>query len=245
MNDSEQPLIVPQQAKSERDLPANALIIFSPQDLRLVQAVDPGAWVRVRKLYLSDVYVGALSQGELAVAGPMLGAPQAVLVLEKMIALGVRRVLAVGWCGALADGVAIGDVIVPDRAISEEGTSRHYPIDAAEPKPDPGLSRKLYSALAGSGRFSLHRGGVWSMDAPYRETRGKVRQYRRQGLLGVEMECSALFTVAHFRSVKLAACLVVSDDLSSLKWRHGYRDQRFQETRRKLLPYLLESPVWN
>lgn len=241
MNDSEQPLIVPQKAKSEPDLPESALILFTPQDIQLVRTATRRALVRLRKLYLSDLYVGAPNQAEIAVVGPMLGAPQAVLVLEKMIALGVRRFVALGWCGSLTDQAAVGDIIVPDRAVSEEGTSRHYPVEEEDLRPDPDLTRRLHSVLAGSGRFTLHRGGVWSIDAPYRETREKVERYRQEGLLGVEMECSALFAVARYRSVKLTACLVVSDDLSSLAWRPGYRDQRFQDTRKRLPPYLFQS----
>lgn len=60
-------------------------------------------------------------------------------------------------------------------------------------------------------------------------------------MLAVEMECSALFTVARFRGVALAACLVVSDDLSGPAWRHGYNDRRFLETRQRILPYLLDA----
>lgn len=45
--------------------------------------------------------------------------------------------------------------------------------------------------------------------------------------MAVEMECSALFTVGGFRGIDVAALLVVSDDLSSLTWRPGFKDPRF------------------
>ncbi|MGB5748539.1 MAG: purine-nucleoside phosphorylase, partial [Desulfobacterales bacterium] len=61
----------------------------------------------------------------------------------------------------------------------------------------------------------------------YRETKEKVDYYQKQGVLAVEMEASALFSVAQFRQVELCAMLVVSDELSSLKWRPGFRDQQF------------------
>jgi purine-nucleoside phosphorylase len=72
---------------------------------------------------------------------------------------------------------------------------------------------------------------VWSTDAPFRETQAKVLGYQRQGALAVEMECSALFTVGAFRSAEVAALLVVSDDLSSLSWKPGFKDTRFARGR--------------
>jgi uridine phosphorylase len=222
-------------------VPAEALLVFTPQDLRILRAIEPRRLVKIQKLFLSDVYLWNSERGAVAIAGPMLGAPQAVLVLEKLIVLGARRILVEGWCGGLNSDLAVGDLVLPQWTLSEEGTSAHYPVPPADVTPDPALNQRLRSILAGSGKFIIHQGGVWSTDAPYRETREKVESYRRDGLLAVEMECSALFTVARFRAVALAVCLVVSDDLSGREWRHGYGDKRFMETRKQLPPYLLDT----
>ncbi len=82
---------------------------------------------RPYRIYLSEVFVGSHQGVPLALVGPMLGAPQAVLVLEKLIALGVTEVMAVGWCGSLQPDVKIGDLVLPTGAFSEEGTSPHLP----------------------------------------------------------------------------------------------------------------------
>ena len=241
VNDGDEPLIVPKRGRSERMLPADALLLFSPQDLRLLRAIAPRRVVKDRELFLSRVQVCRWGSGVVAVAGPMLGAPQAVLVLEKLIALGVRRVVAFGWCGCLAPELAVGDLVLPSATCSEEGTSKHYPIAPADASPDPALLQQICLSLAGSREFVVHQGRIWSTDAPYRETREKVDGHRRNGLLAVEMECSALFTVARFRGIGLAACLVVSDDLSGAVWRHGYDDRRFRETRERILPHVLDT----
>jgi hypothetical protein len=55
------------------------------------------------------------------------------------------------------------------------------------------------------------------------------------------MEMAALLTVAAFRRIDLAGALVVSDDLSRLVWRHGFRDPRFLQTRKLLPGRLLEA----
>src|SRR5687767_2274707 len=46
------------------------------------------------------------------IASPM-GAPMAVMLLEQLIALGARRFLYVGFCGALAPSYCIGDLFLP------------------------------------------------------------------------------------------------------------------------------------
>ena len=59
------------------------------------------------------------------IASPM-GAPMAVMLLEQLIALGARRLLYLGFCGALIPSYRIGDLFLPVQAVREEGTSYHY-----------------------------------------------------------------------------------------------------------------------
>lgn len=232
-------LIEPQKSRKDPSLPPHALLVFTPHDLHACLSLLDGCWEKPHRLFLSDVMVGWYGGTQTAVLGPMLGAPQAVLVLEKAMALGVRRVIAFGWCGSLQPHVAIGDVILPTEGYSEEGTSAHYPVE--EPvAPSPSLMKSLRSSLCVAG-LTVHEGKVWSTDAPYRETEGKVRAYQARGALGVEMEMAALLTVAAFRRIDLAGALVVSDDLSRLVWRHGFRDPRFLQARKVLPGRLLEA----
>jgi purine-nucleoside phosphorylase len=81
----------------------------------------------------------------------------------------------------------------------------------------------LQEALKTKG-LPFRTGEVWTTDAPYRETLDKVKHYQRLGVLAVEMEMSALMTVARFRAVSVAAVLVVSDELFNLKWKPGFSD---------------------
>jgi uridine phosphorylase len=162
------------------------------------------------------------------------------MVLEKLIALGAQTVVALGWCGSLRADAVIGDLIVPDAAYSEEGTSAHYPVAHSEPRPAAGLCRMLQDRL-GAAKVAFHVGRVWTTDAIYRETRSKVRAYGSQGMLAVEMEMSALFTVARYRNVPLAGLLVVSDELFTLTWRHGLRDDHFRRRRQQAVSAALDA----
>jgi uridine phosphorylase len=215
-------------------------MLFTPQDVQLVCGLFPVAPRVTHRFFLTDARVGSLDRRAVALVGPMLGAPQAVMVLEKMIALGVSDVVAVGWCGSIHPKVRIGHVVLPTGAVSEEGTSGHYSVDPGLARPSEEMLHRLREVFASQG-LTLHEGSVWSTDAPYRETRGKVSAFQRAGVLGVDMESSALLTVARYRSIRLALVLVVSDELFSLEWIHGFKDPRFQDARRIVVERTLQA----
>ncbi|MFP3869798.1 MAG: nucleoside phosphorylase [Syntrophobacteria bacterium] len=175
----------------------------------------------------------------ITVAGPVLGAPQAVLVLERLIAQGSRAIVVFGRCGSLQQEVKIGDWVLPSGARSEEGTSLHYPPVAGEFLPHPVLAARLREYCEREDH-PVHIGPVWTTDAPLRETAAKVHTYGQEGILGVEMEMSALFRVAAYRMVPLAGLLVVSDELFTLQWRPGFRSTRFKKACRQGAGLILE-----
>ena len=159
--------------------------------------------------------------GGFSLSGPFLGAPQAVMGMEKLIALGARKIWVFGWCGSLQPDLKIGSFVIPMSAISEEGTSRHYPINGSAPVSDSAFNNEIESALKKTGHY-FRSGTIWTTDAPYRETPVKIQAFQREGILAVDMEISALMTLALFRQARLAALFVVSDELYDLKWRPGF-----------------------
>lgn len=166
------------------------------------------------------------------VCGPVMGAPVAVMVLERLIASGAKRVILFGVCGSLTPALSVGDVLLPERAVAEEGTSSLYP-GTSPPAAAPALVEQLAAALGGEG-IDTARGPIWTTDAPYRETAAKVRAHAAQGVMAVDMECSALFTVAAYRRIELAAVLVVSDTLWDGVWRPGFKNKKMQRRRRRV-----------
>jgi uridine phosphorylase len=153
------------------------------------------------------------------------------MVLEKLIVMGAKKVLFWGWCGSIHKDLCLGDLLLPNSAISEEGTSALYPQSTPCAKPSALVFKAIEESLLAS-PLPFRTGAVWSTDAPYRETKEKVISYQRQGVLGVEMELSALFTVARFRKVDMGALLVVSDELSSLRWKPGFSNPKFNSSRK-------------
>ena len=66
------------------------------------------------------------------------GAPQAADTIETLAVLGVKNIVAVGMFGAFSNAVRLGEVITPEKAFVEEGTSLHYyeSIEASFPDKD-------------------------------------------------------------------------------------------------------------
>lgn len=173
------------------------------------------------------------------VVAPALGAPLAAMVLEKLIALGVRRVLALGWCGSLTPQVKIGDLILPTGAFPGDGTSPHYWREPGLIPPQQGLFDFLSERLRDAG-IPWHAGPVWSTDAFYRETKGLVRYCQSQGMLGIELELAALLAVGSYRQIAVAGLLVVSDELFDYEWRPARGSEVFRQARKKALPLMLD-----
>jgi uridine phosphorylase len=153
------------------------------------------------------------------VEGFGFGAPGAAIVIEELVALGVRRFISLGYAGGLPDTVDFGDVVLCTGAIRDEGVSHHYVAAARYAYPTPALTEEVRNVLAGSGTTFVE-GPSWTVDAIYRETVEEARLYRDEGVVTVEMEAAALFTIAAVRGVSIAAIFTISDHLlGSPEWR--------------------------
>ncbi len=214
-------VISPKPPKGAPPLGPDAVVALTAPELEILLDMSGAKAVVGGRSGHYRVYMAPDALGGFAISGPFFGAPHAVFGLETLVAQGARRFWVLGWCGSIQKEIRIGDLLVPTGAVSEEGTSPHYPIGATEPGPDPRMLSALMGDLTSRG-LAPRAGKVWSTDAIFRETVGKLRSYRSQGILAVEMEMSALFTVAIYRRVSLGGILVVSDELSEHSWRHGF-----------------------
>jgi uridine phosphorylase len=227
-------IIIPQKGKRSPHLGPVAVIAGTETDLfQLCKLLDFDGGT-YQKLFTSRLYRGHAnpSAAGVSITGPIVGAPYAVMVLETLIAWGARKIIFIGWCGSVSDKIKIGDIIVATSAIIDEGTSGHYTDNETRISfPSASMLTKLNDALR-QNQANFHNGAIWSTDAIYRETCEKVKYFQRQDAIGVEMEISALFTVAKFRGVDLGAMAVVSDELSSFKWRPGFKMDEFKHGRK-------------
>lgn len=231
-------IVNPVKGKNSPEPGPVALMASNTADLHhLVKAMAPDPRPH-RNVLMSRLYCPEETGKGGALIGPAIGAPYAVILFENLIAWGVKRLLFIGWAGAIDPGIRIGDVVLASGAIVDEGTSPHYGrkkhtvVKAAD-----SLTKKISRDLK-TGGLDFYQGLAWTTDAIFRETGEKLIKFQKAGALAVEMELSALFSVARFRGVEAAGVLAVSDELASLKWRPGFGDKRFKQTRRNLCEVL-------
>jgi len=233
-------LITPTKTQGEPRIGPDAIMIAIRPELRAMAELSHAEKTSLKIMCPFEFYlIKRDGKPPLALAGPLLGAPQGAIVMEKLIALGAQRLWVLGWCGSLQPDLRIGGLIIPTTALCEEGTSAHYPVGKKRKRTDSVLNENLGNALQ-KANLPFLMGPVWTTDAIYRETQEKVVEYGSKGILAVEMEMSALITVAAYRSVALAGVLVVSDELSSLEWNPGFRGETIKNRSRDACKVLLD-----
>lgn len=222
----EQIIIHPAKGKKEKLIPETGLLVATAGEARLAQKLLIEGGGRQQRIYISKLAVSASE--DLFAAGPTIGAPFAVMTMEKLIALGARKIILFGWCGAVSDDLVVGDLVIGGVPVSGEGTSSHYPL--SEPaNPSRAVCDVIAERLDKAG-FEHAQYNVWSTDAPYREDRGYLAELQKSAdVKCVDMEYSALCAVAQFRKIEFAALFLVSDELYRQQWQPGYTTKEFRE----------------
>jgi DeoD family purine-nucleoside phosphorylase len=160
-------------------------------------------------------YTGTAPDGEpLSIQATGMGGPSAAIVIEELIALGARRLVRVGTCGALDHAPALGALVVARAALAADGTSRALGADGPV-EADPELVARLEAATGSAA------GLVVSTDLFYEPRAGLEDEWRAADALVVEMETATLLRIAALRGVRAAAVLAVSDTLAGDRQRIG------------------------
>src|SRR5436190_3081873 len=168
---------------------------------------DPLRAKYIAETYLDDVvernsergllgYTGAWEGKPVSVQGTGMGCPGATIVFEELIQLGVKRLLRVGTCGGLQPHHALGDLIVALTAVPADATASH--LVGNEPHCPTASWELIHGAVHAAKEVGqpMHVGPIVSSDVFYNSSEGQYGRWSSRGVLGVEMEAAALFTVA-------------------------------------------------
>lgn len=155
-----------------------------------------------------------------------IGAPTAAMLVEEMIVCGLRALIVTGAAGSLQPDAPIGTIVLPTTAIREEGTSHHYTASREPARCSPRLTDALASELERQAARYVE-GPTWTTDGVYMEHKTKIERYRTAGVVTVEMELSALLTVAAYRGIECAGLFVVSDELHRDTWEMDFGGPTF------------------
>ena len=165
------------------------------------------------KAGVAKLYRGTWAGESFVLVNPGVGAPATALVADKLHACGVDTFVGVGFAGILHPLLQSGDIVVVERALGEDGTSRAYLDAGDEVAAAPIMKDAIEASLSQEPGLAFQCGTTWTTDAPYRETVAKAKTYRARGAHCVEMETAALYAVAKRRGFRAGAMVVLSDSL--------------------------------
>lgn len=154
-----------------------------------------------------------------------VGCPSCAGNLDLFHAMGVTRVMFCGGGGVLDKNIEVGQILVVDGAIRDEGFSYHYIEPSRYIYTDSVITKKITQYLEDNS-ISYIRGLTWTTDAIFRETSDKIAQRKEEGAKIVEMEQAGCIAVSQFRGFKYGALIYGGDDVSQDEWSNrGWRSR--------------------
>jgi len=173
-------------------------------------------------LYGTQPHGGEVGEKHLLILPTLIwGGPMMGILLEELAVLGIKTAIGFGAAGSLVSPDHMGGLLITKAALCLDGASREY-ADAELAYPDPDLLRlavKLSEAQAVSPILST----INTTDALYRETPGKIAQWRNLGAEFVNLETGPFYAVASFLEMRAVYLGLVTDYVAEdREWQHGY-----------------------
>jgi purine-nucleoside phosphorylase len=161
-------------------------------------------------------FTGTWQGHRVSVQGSGMGQPSmSIYVNELFREYDVASIIRVGSCGGLSEKVAIRDVIIASGACTDSSMNR-ITFDGLDyaPVADFGLLRAAVEAAeAGDHEAAVHVGLIFSGDSFYASRPELMTRFVEHGVLGIEMEASALYTLAARYGRKALAITTVADHI--------------------------------
>jgi len=220
-------------------VPKIVAMVYNKRELqKLVELTKASLFEWIYSSDLFPLYKGKVGKLEVGLMFPGWGAPTIAARMEELMTCGAEVIIASGALGAFQHEMEVGDYVIPIEAIRGEGTSQYYRPKGKTVSADPELVEVFEKACKKVG-VKTFKGAVWTTDGFYREMRSQVKRLQKQGILGVEMETSAIYTVAKFKGIKTACLLRVSDKLADLKWEMQWWSPEYRKAALETSPNIM------
>ncbi|MCA1030311.1 purine-nucleoside phosphorylase [Bacillus timonensis] len=158
-------------------------------------------------------YTGTYKGKRISVQGTGMGVPSiSIYINELMQSYGVQNLIRVGTCGAIQKDVKVRDVILAMSASTDSQMNRltFGGVDYA-PTATFDLLKKAYDSGVEKG-LNLKVGNVFTSDMFYNDN-SELEKWAKYGILAVEMETAALYTLAAKFGRNALSILTVSDHI--------------------------------
>ncbi|MBX7264741.1 purine-nucleoside phosphorylase [Micromonospora sp. Llam7] len=210
---------------------------------RVLMPGDPlrAKWIAETYLEGADCYstvrgmlgfTGRWNGVEVSVQGSGMGMPSASIYAHELVnEYGVKSLIRVGSCGALTEDLQLRDVIAAIGSSTDSNMNRMRfdgLIDYA-PVADFGLLRTSVEVAERRG-ISMRVGPILAADAFYTDRPDLYDRLAEYGVLAVEMESAALYTIAARFRARALTLLTVSDHIKTgEKTTSQEREQTFSQ----------------
>ena len=154
-----------------------------------------------------------------------VGCPACAGNLEVFAACGAKKIMFCGGGGVLDKNIKVGELLVVEGAIRDEGFSYRYVKPSRYIYTDKKITGKISSYLE-EHKIPYLTGLTWTTDAMFRETRAFVELRKNEGAKIVEMEQAGCIAVAKFRNFDYGAIIYGGDDVSQDEWDTRSWDKR-------------------
>lgn len=157
-------------------------------------------------------YTGTFEGRPVSVMGSGMGMPSmGIYSYELYHFYDVESIIRIGSAGGIADGVRLRDVVIGMGACTDSNYAAQYRLPGTfAPTADFGLLEKAVS-LARERNVPYRVGNLLSSDLFYGDYADSLRDWKKMGVLAVEMEAAALYMNAARCGKKALAIATVSD----------------------------------
>ena len=188
---------------------------------------DPQRAKLIAETFLTDItcynkvrgmlgYTGYFNGKRISVQGTGMGMPSiSIYVTELIEEYGVESLVRIGSCGSIQENVNIMDIILVMGACTDSGMNK-YRFNGKDFAPTANfeLLKKAWE-VSKENKLNVHTGSILTSDFFYGESHlpDPFLSWKTYGVLGVDMESAALYSIAAKYKKKTLAILTVSDHL--------------------------------
>lgn len=188
----------------------------------------------------NPIFVYRFKDSDILITLGHLGCPACAGNLDLLNAMGINKVMFCGGGGVLDKNIEVGQILVVDGAIRDEGFSYQYIEPSKYIYTRKEVTEKIIRYLDANS-ISYIRGITWTTDAIFRETNDRIAKRKEDGAKIVEMEQAGCIAVSQFRNFDYGALIYGGDDVSREEW--DQREWRSREGIRYDLVMLCKNLV--
>jgi len=159
-------------------------------------------------------FTGTFEGKPISVQTTGMGSASSGIVFEELVMLGAKRLIRVGTCGGLKDGMKMGDTVIGLSATAEDETALRL---AKMSSYAPAATFELAETAARLSRehgSTVHVGPIVTSGVFYDPDPTTFARWKRVGHVGVDMEAAMMYTVAAIHGIEALALMTVSDLLA-------------------------------